>query len=306
MIDWHCHILPGIDDGPIDVSESIVMAARLREFGYDTVCCTPHCIKGYYDSSPQQIREATLMLQADLDNADIDLELWPGMEYCLDECFPDYADDLFPIGETNLVLCEAPQQANPAVVQQGLELIFARGFRPLIAHPERSELFRTILLQRARSLRKAQVEKSRAEGHMTRIEDEGRAPTNDDASRSSNPRTFSLWRKVWPFSSAAKQQLEGPRGFRFGLPEDCLYQTNLGSFSGYYGVDVQQCAYALLKADVFNALATDLHDSQSASQILDQEKLLANPLLQGLSKWCGQSGSARQAKSPGRQLKLGL
>ena len=97
MIDYHCHILPAIDDGAVSIDESIAMAKSLSDFGYKTVCCTPHCIKGYYDITPQKVREATLMLQADLDNADIPLELWPGMEYMLDEYFSEHADDLLPL-----------------------------------------------------------------------------------------------------------------------------------------------------------------------------------------------------------------
>ena len=112
MIDFHSHILPAVDDGAVSIDESIAIARALADFGYKTVCCTPHCIKGYYDLTPQKVRETTFMLQADLDNAEISLELWPGMEYMLDECFVEFADDLLPLGETNLILCEAPQQAH--------------------------------------------------------------------------------------------------------------------------------------------------------------------------------------------------
>ena len=70
MIDFHSHILPAFDDGAVTVDESIVMAKALADFGYKTVCCTPHCIKGTYDLTPQKVRETTMMLQADLDNAD--------------------------------------------------------------------------------------------------------------------------------------------------------------------------------------------------------------------------------------------
>ena len=122
MIDFHTHILPALDDGAITVDDSIVMAKSLAAFGYTSVCCTPHCIKGYYDLTPQQVREATLMLQADLDNEGVQLDLWPGMEYMLDEYFHAFAEDLLPLGNTKLVLCEAPPQAHPGFVQEGLEI----------------------------------------------------------------------------------------------------------------------------------------------------------------------------------------
>ena len=42
MIDWHSHILPGIDDGSRDVSESLALIEKLSEQGVDTVVATPH------------------------------------------------------------------------------------------------------------------------------------------------------------------------------------------------------------------------------------------------------------------------
>lgn len=42
MIDWHCHILPGLDDGAADMEQSLAMAAALATAGFRTVYCTPH------------------------------------------------------------------------------------------------------------------------------------------------------------------------------------------------------------------------------------------------------------------------
>ena len=147
MIDYHCHLLPNLDDGAVTLGESLAMARALADFGYTTVCCTPHCIKGYYDHSAQDIREATRELQAAVDTAGIPLQLRPGMEYMLDECFGQFADDLLPLGDSNLILCEGPQQAHPIVVQQCLELIIEKGFTPLIAHPERTGHFYEMLMR---------------------------------------------------------------------------------------------------------------------------------------------------------------
>ncbi len=301
MIDWHCHILPGLDDGSIDISDSIIMATRLMEFGFDTICCTPHCLKGYYEYSAQAVREATLMLQADLDNSDIQLNLWPGMEYCLDECFAAFADDLLPLGNTRIILCEAPQQANADVVQEGLELIIAQGYTPLIAHPERNELLSSILLQRSRMM-DAELQKQREEGRKTRAADEGRFVEPDRSSQ-----TQGFWKKLWPFSrNSASDDSSEKNGFRFGLPEQCLFQTNLGSYTAYYGVPNQMRAYNLLKTGIFTCLASDLHDSQSCSQVLDKEKLSTNPLLKKLSEWKGEVPLPKVVESVSPQMDLGL
>jgi protein-tyrosine phosphatase len=140
MIDYHCHILPGIDDGAKDLAESLAIARLLADAGFRVVCCTPHCIRGSYDTTPQQVREAVAALQASLDREKIDLWLRPGMEYYLDEFFLRL-DTIQSLGEGRLVLVEAPGQANPEVVRAGLEKLLAHNLTPLIAHPERTPLF---------------------------------------------------------------------------------------------------------------------------------------------------------------------
>lgn len=42
MIDMHCHILPGVDDGARDLHESLIMAKKLVDLGFDCICATPH------------------------------------------------------------------------------------------------------------------------------------------------------------------------------------------------------------------------------------------------------------------------
>jgi protein-tyrosine phosphatase len=140
MIDYHCHLLPGIDDGASDLAESLAMARLLAGAGFREVCCTPHCIRGSYDTTPAQVKDAVAALQASLDREGIALRLRPGMEYYLDEFFLRLGE-LQPLGDGRLLLVEAPGQANAGVVQAGLIKIISLGFTPLIAHPERTPLF---------------------------------------------------------------------------------------------------------------------------------------------------------------------
>ena len=267
MIDFHCHILPALDDGAVTIDDSIAMAKALAAFGYTTVCCTPHCIKGYYDITPKKVREATLMLQADLDNADINLELWPGMEYMLDECFAEFADDLQPLGDTRLILCEAPPQAHPGVVLEGLELIIAKGYVPLIAHPERTQHFYTMFTKHEDLEEKRKVRSA--------IRDGGKVDSFFRRLFAPRPPRFAPQRDNW---STVTQK---------GLPEGILFQANFGSFSGFYGETVQRRAYELLKLGIYSALASDLHDGGSADKALIHGKIETNPLLKKLSEFDG-------------------
>lgn len=266
MIDFHSHILPAIDDGAVSIDESIAMAEALAAFGYQSVCCTPHCIKGYYNLTPQRVREATLTLQADLDNADIRLELWPGMEYMLDECFAEFSDDLLPLGDTRLILCEAPQQAHSGIIQESLQLIIEKGFVPLVAHPERIQYFYEMLQPR----------------------DAAREEKDEEKPQKSK----SFFEKLWPFASRAAR----PASWNFDVPgaappKGIMFQANLGSFTGFYGESVQRRAYELLKRGVYSALASDLHDGSSAAKILLSDKFDTNPLLKKLSEWDGMTNN---------------
>ncbi len=274
MIDFHSHILPALDDGAVTIDDSIAMARELAAFGYQKVCCTPHCIKGYYDLTPQKVREATLMLQADLDNADIHLELLPGMEYMLDEFFSEFIDDLQPLGDTRLILCEAPPKAHPGVVRDGLELIIKQGFVPLIAHPERTKHFYEILTKREARSEKLDQALS-FEGYGAHYPDE-------------KPKSF-LKRLFAPRTSGFEPRKDNVPMLaqKAELPEGIAFQANLGSFTGYYGESVQRKAYELLKMGAYTAIASDLHDSSGADKILDRDKIDTNPLLQKLSAFNG-------------------
>ena len=80
MIDLHCHILPGIDDGARDWSVSIQMAKLYAGDGVTVVACTPHILPGMYHNSGPQIRELTLALQQVLDREGIPLRLVTGAD----------------------------------------------------------------------------------------------------------------------------------------------------------------------------------------------------------------------------------
>jgi hypothetical protein len=68
------------------------------------------------------------------------------------------------------------------------------------------------------------------------------------------------------------------------LPEEVLFQANLGSFTGYYGPQPQLRAYQLLTRGIYSCLASDLHEACSAEEFLQaaKDKVLANPVLHKL------------------------
>jgi len=297
MIDFHCHLLPGLDDGPETVDESLDMARALAAFGFIEVHCTPHCIAGQYEISPVEVREAVRKLQARLDLEGIALTLRTGMEYYLDECFERFAANLLPLGESRAVLCEAPPQAPPELVVEMASLIVIQGFVPLIAHPERSEPIWQMLEEQEQGSR------IKGQGESAETQD-SRREMQDASARSRGLKAGSWWKRIFNHSNprpADDSALSTQHSalVSSGLPEETLFQANLGSFTGYFGPLCQRRAYELLQRGVYSCFASDLHDAHSAA-LLEQarDKLAFNPALQKLGTFRpphGQGGSEQLA-----------
>jgi protein-tyrosine phosphatase len=86
FVDIHCHCLSDIDDGPASMSESIELCKALASDGIGTVIATPHQL-GRFDNSnsPEQIRQAVVQLNEELNANNIDLEILPGADVRIDE-----------------------------------------------------------------------------------------------------------------------------------------------------------------------------------------------------------------------------
>lgn len=301
MIDYHCHLLPGLDDGPQTVSESLEMARQLAAFGFREVCCTPHCIKGHYEISPVEVRNEVRRLQSCFDSEGIPLLLHSGMEYYLDEFFEQFAANLLPLGESRLVLCESPPQAHPGLVAEMIELIVVQGFVPLIAHPERSDVIWDLLENRGLGAGDSGLEdKDRGLG----ARGSGLDQNQNDALQAQPQAAKSFWSRLFSGRSAPSPQPPEPSPGLLApdlteLPDTCLFQANLGSFAGFYGAKPQRRAYELLQRSIYNCLASDLHDARSASQYLEiaREKLDFNPALRKLGEFTAPPG-----EGGGRQL----
>src|SRR5258705_13433026 len=115
MIDLHCHILPGIDDGAEDLSVSLEMARLAVADGVSVVACTPHILPGLYHNSGPQIREATRQLQEVLDQEGIALQVVTGADVHI---VPDLvaglrAGTLLSLADTRYLLVEPPHHTAP-------------------------------------------------------------------------------------------------------------------------------------------------------------------------------------------------
>ena len=88
MIDLHSHILPGLDDGSENMTETLGMVRQLHEAGFKTLIATPHVIEGRTFLSPAEILETTEQVRKCVTKAGIPVQILPGAENYI---FPDLA-----------------------------------------------------------------------------------------------------------------------------------------------------------------------------------------------------------------------
>lgn len=145
MIDLHCHILPGIDDGPESLNESIEMCRIAVNDGISKLVGTPHYIYGKYNNDRGKIMEELKRLQASLDDEGIPLTLCPGCEIRLDLNLVERikAGELLTINDSGRhIILELPNEALPQNIEEIISSFIFAGIVPIIGHPERNQVIR--------------------------------------------------------------------------------------------------------------------------------------------------------------------
>ena len=79
-LDFHSHILPGIDDGATDMNNAVELATALKDWGFERVTCTPH-ITNKFRNTPDTIRPVFESLQEALYLKGVNLDLKMSAEY---------------------------------------------------------------------------------------------------------------------------------------------------------------------------------------------------------------------------------
>jgi protein-tyrosine phosphatase len=138
-VDLHAHVLPGIDDGSPDLPTSLVMLRGLAELGYERITATPHQYAGRYLPTREAIDDAHAQVSRALGEQRIDLQLGLAAENMWDDVFhARWADASFPRYDGgNAFLFEVRPADLPLGFEQQLFQLQTKGFRPVMAHPER-------------------------------------------------------------------------------------------------------------------------------------------------------------------------
>jgi protein-tyrosine phosphatase len=139
VIDLHSHILPGLDDGAPDLETSLKMARAAVAGGVRTMVATPH-VNSTYSVDAATLSQAVGALNLELSRAEMQLAVLSGAEIALPEAAALGDDELrgLALGGGDCLLVESPYIRGVFVIESVLESLRARGFRPMLAHPERS------------------------------------------------------------------------------------------------------------------------------------------------------------------------
>jgi protein-tyrosine phosphatase len=139
MIDLHSHILPGLDDGPPTLEGSIAMARVAEATGTKTIAATPH-IREDFAVEPDAIAPAVNELNAELEQRGVDVTVVAGAEVALTAALnlPEATLRLLTLGDGPYILLESPYTHASELLEQSLFDLAVKGFRPVLAHPERS------------------------------------------------------------------------------------------------------------------------------------------------------------------------
>lgn len=141
MIDFHNHLIPGVDDGAADAEQSVAALAAFREQGVHTVVATPH-VNGSLTASPAALAARLAELDAGwaaLEGvaAESGVRVLRGAEIMLDVPSPDLSDPRLRLAGTQAVLVEFPFMSVPPNALQALFELCMAGWTPVLAHPER-------------------------------------------------------------------------------------------------------------------------------------------------------------------------
>ena len=141
MVDLHCHLLPGIDDGSKSMAISLRLAKEATENGVTHALLTPHHMNGHYVNHKQDVLARTKEFQEELEKNNIPLTVFPGQEVRINGQLIEALDNddiLFADESGKYMMLEFPDNDVPHYTNQMIFNLQQRGITPVVVHPERN------------------------------------------------------------------------------------------------------------------------------------------------------------------------
>lgn len=138
-VDFHNHLLPGLDDGVKTIEEGIEILHFFQSKGFQQVITTPHVYAEVYPNTTADIQRQYLLMQEAMKDQGLTIKLGVAAEYFVDDHLLDLLDSnekLLSFGG-GYVLMETGFHARPMMFDEVVFKIKTAGYQPILAHPER-------------------------------------------------------------------------------------------------------------------------------------------------------------------------
>lgn len=143
MIDIHHHCLPGVDDGPHTMAESVDLCRMAADEGIETIVATPHVLRGRWKNTSRaqlaKILDDLVATVGDRPRIILGSEYFFGHD--MDEMLR--TESILPLAGGRYVLVEFSSHTVPPLVRDPLYRVQLEGWVPVIAHPERNIVFQS-------------------------------------------------------------------------------------------------------------------------------------------------------------------
>jgi protein-tyrosine phosphatase len=139
VIDLHTHVLPGLDDGPADLTGSIAIAREAAAGGVTAIAATPH-VREDFPTTVRAIGEALATVREGLRAAGIGIDVHSGAEVAFERLRHLDLEQLrqYGLAGPNYLLVELPFFGWPPGVHEQVQRLEDGGIRTVLAHPERN------------------------------------------------------------------------------------------------------------------------------------------------------------------------
>ena len=139
IIDIHCHLLPGLDDGARDMEETLWMLRSAQREGVTDIVATPHVNGGGQSAPPERIGRALEEVRAMARENHLTVRLYPGSEIYYFDGVTDYLKDgrICTLNHSRYVLVEFSPYVLFFDMQNAMDALLDAGYLPVLAHAER-------------------------------------------------------------------------------------------------------------------------------------------------------------------------
>lgn len=139
MIDFHSHVLPGIDDGIREIEHTYEILKEAENAGFDTVIATSHYMENFYEESEKRRRNTIAQINKRCKKDGINVNVVIGSEIYITENILTLLKngEASTIGDTKYVLIETPMDNLPMNFNNIVDNLIRKDYKVVLAHPER-------------------------------------------------------------------------------------------------------------------------------------------------------------------------